>query len=72
MSPGDIVTYNLPQIVDPDSDIFKVDIDLQQTITFATTLNNLITFKPAVKDAKLTPYIIKIVLTDENKYPKSK
>ena len=40
MSPGDIVTYNLPQILDPDNDSFKVTIILQQTIPFAKTVNN--------------------------------
>ena len=72
MSPGDIVTYTLPKIADSDNDSFKVTIILQQTTPFAKTANNVITFSPTDKDAKLTPYIIKIVLTDENPFPKSK
>ena len=72
MLPGDIITYNLPQITDPDNDSFKVNILLLQTIPFAKTANNVITLSPTDKDANLTPYIIKIVLTDENPYPKSK
>ena len=72
MSPGDIVTYTLPIIADSDNDSFKVTIILQQTTPFAKTVNNVITFSPTDKDAKLTPYIIKIVLTDENIFPKSK
>ena len=70
MSPGEIVTYNLPQIVDPDNDSFKVTIILEQTVPFAKSTNSSITFLPINKDAKLTPYIIKIVLTDENPSPK--
>ena len=72
MSPGDIVNYNLPQITDPDNDSFKVNILLQQTTPFAKTANNVITFSPTDKYANLNPYIIKIVLTDENSQPKSK
>ena len=72
MSSGDSSIYNLPQIADPDNDSFKVTILLQQTTPFAKTANNIITFSPTDKDAKLTPYTIKIVLTDENPYPKSK
>ena len=66
MSPGDIVIYKLPQIADPDNDSFNVTILLQQTTPFAIAANNSITFSPVDQDANLTPYIIKIVLTDEN------
>ena len=72
MSPGDIVTFNLPDIADPDNDSFTVTILLQQTISFTKITNNLITFSPADKDGRLTPYIIKIILKDENPIPKSK
>ena len=71
MSPGDIVTYTLPEITDPDNDSFNVNILLQQTIPFAITANNSIKFSPADKDANLALYIIKIVLTDNNPFPKS-
>ena len=69
---GNNSTYKLPEIEDPDSDRFNLNIDLQSTIPFAKIVNNSIYFSPMNKDVKITPYIIKIVLTDENSFPKSK
>ena len=58
------MTYTLPQIADPDNDAFKLIILLQETIAFTKITNNSITFSPKDKDAKIAPYLIKIVLTD--------
>lgn len=73
MKSGEIVKYTLPEISDPDKDKIKsVVISLQQTAPFAKLEGNLITFSPTDKDVKSTPYTIKIVLTDEHPFPKTK
>ena len=68
---GDSLIYNLPQISDPDNDSFKVNILLLSTTPFAKSTNSSITFLPTNKDANLSPYKVKIILTDDNLSPKS-
>lgn len=72
MSPGNSVTYTLPQISDPDKDQYFTTISLMDSLSFATEDHTSITFSPTNLNAKIDPYKIKIVLTDKNASPKSK
>jgi hypothetical protein len=69
---GDVLEYELPMIVDPDSDLFEVLIKLGEAGSFAKFDEklNVINFAPDATEAREQPYIISIKLLDLNFYPK--
>lgn len=62
--------YALPEIKDPDSDLYSVSVSLQAATPFTLfeSSTKTLTFKPKISDVKTTPYDIKITLLDQNKY----
>ena len=69
------MTYQLilPPIYDPDGDEFNVDVDLGMAgifSTYNTFKQRKILLRPAPNHIKETPYLIKIVLSDNSIVPK--
>ena len=68
-------TYKLPSILDPDSeDTFQAKVQLNDAIAFSSFDQKSLsfTFNPDLKLTKSdSTYLIKIVLEDNNPYPKS-
>lgn len=68
------LNYTLPEIEDPDSDDFTLDVNLQ-TATLFTTYNattRRLLFAPKMQHVSAKPYPIKLTLSDNNETPKSK
>ncbi|CDW74892.1 UNKNOWN [Stylonychia lemnae] len=61
--------FNLPTITDPDNDQFTINVDLGSSYPFTTYKYPTFKFNPG-SNANGT-YLIKIVLADKNKIPKS-
>lgn len=64
--PNTNLDYPLPDITDPDGDPFTVDVDFKSAFIFASydQVSKILTITPKMRDAKNTPYIIEINLTD--------
>jgi len=69
--PESSIVFNLPEISDPDGDLWSVRVDLGEAIVFASFSNNSLSLEPKISSARKNPYSISIRLTDNNQAPKS-
>ncbi|TNV86849.1 hypothetical protein FGO68_gene11104 [Halteria grandinella] len=71
VSIDEVFEYQLPGIIDPDGDQYKITINSQQVQSFGGYQGAQLSFYP--KDpalVRIAPYFMAIDLTDINKYPK--
>ena len=61
----------MPLIQDPDQETFTIQVNLGDSLAFATYSKLTFTFDPKEIDVRVKEYVIRIKLTDNNSSPKS-
>lgn len=67
---NDISTVELPQVFEPDNDMWEVQLNSGQA-NFIKVVRSSLVFKPKLAHALEIPYTIKVTLTDKHAAPKS-
>lgn len=66
MKSGDTFTQQMPQIIDPEGDLFSMSFDFGDAKYFVIQLGNQLLFKPTVNESG--DFTIKITLKDKSEY----
>lgn len=64
-------TYKFPSVTDVDGDKWTATVSLGEAAVFTTYDSLSFKFAPLPANARTTPYVIKIKLSDQNTSPKS-
>ncbi|TNV87251.1 hypothetical protein FGO68_gene8133 [Halteria grandinella] len=67
---GKTMSYVLPQIKDPDYDGYYLTVKLGEAIQFVSYSDYNFDIRPLLSQVSSKPYIIQLILTDDNKFGK--